>query len=344
MTRLLRTFAAVLLVSVTLWADGDLQFAKLGDFELVGGGKISNCLIGYRTFGSLNAERSNAILFPTWFSGQTQDLKDFISPEGMADSSKFFVIAVDALGNSISSSPSNSREHGGAEFPTIAIADMVRSQRLLLSNEFGIERLHAVMGISMGGMQTFEWITAYPDAMRLAVPIIGSPQLGSYDQLLWRTQLLAIEQAFADYDDPAKARRASMRVVAGIHELALRTPGGFNRLTSSAEFNSYFAQQQGAKVSGLDPLDWASQLRAMIGHDTTRAFGGSLERAMLAVKAKVLVVVSGSDHMVTPGSAIAAADYLGAEKLIIESDCGHLAFQCEGETVTEVVSKFLAEN
>jgi hypothetical protein len=173
MTRLLRTFAAVLLVSVTLWADGDLQFAKLGDFELVGGGKISNCLIGYRTFGSLNAERSNAILFPTWFSGQTQDLKDFISPEGMADSSKFFVIAVDALGNSISSSPSNSREHGGAEFPTIAIADMVRSQRLLLSNEFGIERLHAVMGISMGGMQTFEWITAYPDAMRLAVPIIG---------------------------------------------------------------------------------------------------------------------------------------------------------------------------
>ncbi len=344
MTRLKRTFAALFLLSATLWADGDLQFAKLGDFELAAGGKISNCLIGYRAFGSLNADRSNAILFPTWFSGQTADLKEFISPEGMADSSKFFVTAVDALGNSISSSPSNSREQGGREFPTIAISDMVRSQRLLLSNEFGIERLHAVIGISMGGMQTFEWITTYPDAMRLAVPIIGSPRLGSYDQLLWRTQLLAIEQAFADYTDPLKARRASMRVVAGIHELALRTPGGFNRLTPTAGFDSYFAQQQAAKVSGLDPLDWASQLRAMISHDATRRFGGSLERAMRAVKAKVLVVVSDSDHMVTPGSAIAAASYLGAEKLVIESDCGHLAFQCEGETVTETVSKFLADN
>ncbi len=65
MTRLKLTFAALFLISTTLWADGDLQFAKLGDFELASGGKISNCLIGYRTFGTLNADRSNAILFPT---------------------------------------------------------------------------------------------------------------------------------------------------------------------------------------------------------------------------------------------------------------------------------------
>ena len=180
--------------------------------------------------------------------------------------------------------------------------------------------------------------------MRLAVSIVGSPQLGSYDRLLWRTELLTIEQAFAGYDDPAKARRASMRVVAGIHELALRTPGGFNRLTSAAQFDSYFAQQQAANVSRLDPLDWASQLRAMIGHDATRSFGGSLERAMNAVKAKVLVVVSRTDHMVTPSSAIEAADRMGAEKLIIDSDCGHLAFQCEAGEVAAAVSKFLSEN
>ncbi len=343
MMRFARTLTALLVVSVTLRADGNLQVAKLGDFKLVNGQVIENCLIGYRTFGTLNVDRSNAVLFPTWFSGQTQDLKAFISPEGMVDSSQFFVIAVDALGNSISSSPSNSRRQGGRDFPAIAVADMVRSQRRLLSEEFGIERLHAVIGISMGGMQTFEWITAYPDTVRLAASIIGSPCLGSYDLLLWRTQLLTIEQAFADYTDPAGARRAAMRVVAGIHELALRTPRGFNRLTSSAGLDGYLARQQDAKVSGFDPLDWSAQLRAMIGHDVTRAFGGSLEEAMRAVKAKVLVVVSASDHMVTPGPALEAAELLGAEKLVIESDCGHLAFQCEGEAVAGAVRKFLGE-
>ena len=341
MTRFARTLAVIFAVSAALRADGDLRFAKLGDFELVSGRVIENCLVGYRTFGALNADRSNAVLFPTWFSGQTQDLKAFISPEGMVDSSQFFVIAVDALGNSISSSPSNSRVQGGRDFPAIAVADMARSQRRLLREEFGIERLHAVVGISMGGMQAFEWIVAYPDAVRLAAPIIGSPRLGAYDLLLWRTQLLAIEQAFADYADPARARRAAMRVVAGIHELALRTPGGFNRLTPRAELDAYLARQQAARVGGLGPLDWAAQLRAMIGHDVTRAFGGSLEEAMRAVQAELLVVVAASDQMVTPGPALAAAELLGAEKLVLESDCGHLAFQCESETVAAAVRGFL---
>ena len=196
----------------------------------------------------------------------------------------------------------------------------------------------------MGGMQAFEWITAYPEAVRLAAPIVGSPRLGAYDRLLWRTQLLAIEQAFADYADPAQARRAAMRVVAGIHELALRTPRGFNRLTPRDALDGYLARQHAARVGGLDALDWAAQLRAMIGHDVTRAFGGSLERAMRAAQADTLVIVAASDQMVTPGPALEAAELLGAQKLVIESDCGHLAFQCESETVAAAVREFLGGN
>ncbi len=67
MTRFVRTLAAVFAISAALRADGDLRFAKLGDFELVSGRVIENCLVGYRTFGALNADRSNAVLFPTWF-------------------------------------------------------------------------------------------------------------------------------------------------------------------------------------------------------------------------------------------------------------------------------------
>ena len=141
---------------------------------------LRDARIGYRTAGKLNAERSNGILFPTWFTGNTEQLftTGAVAP---VDTSRFFLIAVDALANGTSSSPSNTDGQAGQAFPMVTIRDMVNSQRRLLTEVLGVRHLHAVMGISMGGMQTFEWITAYPGFMDRAVPIVGSPRLGSYD-------------------------------------------------------------------------------------------------------------------------------------------------------------------
>ena len=102
------------LLAVPLFArvfaqDGQLQFASLGDFKLTSGDVIRDCRVGYRTYGHLNAEKSNAILFPTWASGTSEQLKDQTAPGKLADSSKYFVVLVDALANGVSSSPSNSR-------------------------------------------------------------------------------------------------------------------------------------------------------------------------------------------------------------------------------------------
>ncbi|MDT7777538.1 MAG: hypothetical protein QOC99_50, partial [Acidobacteriota bacterium] len=195
MKRQIRVAASILLfllMSAGVAAAQALKFAQLGDFRLESGDVLRDCRIGYRTFGALNADRSNAILFPTWASGTTEQLMSNFGPGRLVDTSKFYVIAVDALGNGVSSSPSNSTRQPRMKFPRFTVRDMVNSQHELLTKVLGISHLKAVLGISMGGMQTFQWIVAYPDFMDCGVPVVGSPRLAPYDLLDWQTQIDAI--------------------------------------------------------------------------------------------------------------------------------------------------------
>ena len=79
------------------------QFAKLGDLKLQNGGVIRDCRIGYRTFGKINANKSNVIIFPTWAGGTTEQLQSSIGPGKLVDSTKYFVVAIDVLSNGVRS-------------------------------------------------------------------------------------------------------------------------------------------------------------------------------------------------------------------------------------------------
>ena len=102
-------------------ANGAQQFAALGDLKLRSGAVIHDFRLGYRTFGQLNAAKSNAILWPTWLGGKTQELVQFIGPDTVVDSTKYFVVLVDAIGNGISTSPSNSKFQPRLAFPEFTI-------------------------------------------------------------------------------------------------------------------------------------------------------------------------------------------------------------------------------
>ncbi|CAN5688561.1 hypothetical protein BH11MYX4_BH11MYX4_49480 [soil metagenome] len=81
-------------------ADPAQKFADLGTCALESGEKIEACRIGYRTFGTLDAAKSNAVLFPTWFSGTTKSLVDIV-PDKLVDTKRFYLILVDALGDGV---------------------------------------------------------------------------------------------------------------------------------------------------------------------------------------------------------------------------------------------------
>jgi homoserine O-acetyltransferase/O-succinyltransferase len=337
MKRLLCAAGLVFLALAALADDGSLRVASLGDFELENGQAIRDCRIGYRTYGVLAADRSNAIVLTTWFAGSSAGYASWVGPGKLFDSSKYFVIVIDALGDSVSSSPSNSSVQPGAQFPQFTMRDMVRSQHELLTRELGLDHVYAVSGLSMGGMQTFQWVFAYPDYMDKAVPIVGTPKQTSYDLLLWKSELDLLESM---RDVPGGAARA-MNTVADIQAMGLQTPAYIAARVKPETISDFMTEHR--KVLGkLDPFDYASQLRAMIALDVYRDFGGSAEAAAKAIKAKMLVITSLQDHMVNPAPARGLARLARAETVALSGDCGHLATGCEKDVLQHEVWRFLA--
>jgi homoserine O-acetyltransferase len=308
------------------------RFADLGNFQLENGQSIQNCRVGYRTFGQLNANRSNAILVPTWFGGTSAQKAFVANPGGIADSTRYFAIVVDAIGNGVSSSPSNSTAQAGAQFPLFSIRDLVRSQHELITKHLGLTHLLAVTGISMGGMQSFEWMVSYPTFMDKVIPIVGTPKQSSYDRLFWGTQLTILERGNFSTE--------AMKTVGDLHELNLSTPGYFLGHLK-AENEPDFVQKKENEYAGTNPYNWASQLRAMIGQDIYR--GKSMAELKAAIKTRLMIVVATQDHMVTPGTATELARFLQVPLVELTGDCGHLATSCEDEKVRTEIGRFLRQ-
>jgi len=288
-----------------------LHLAQLGNFALENGQTIHHCRVGYRTFGEIAADKSNVIVVLTWFGGTSEGLEGWIGAGKLYDSSKYFVVAIDAFGDGISSSPSNGAT---AQF---TIRDMVRAQHELLTRELKLDHVFAVSGLSMGGMQTFQWVVSYPDYMTKAVAIVGTPKLTSYDLLLWKTELSLL-------DSPV-----GMKAAADINEMHLHTPSYI--VTHVHDVDALMKDHE-SLLYKININDYASQLRAMIGHDIG---------PVSSVRPKMLVVISEQDHMVNPEPAREFARATKSQLLTLAGDCGHLATSCQSERLTHEVAAFL---
>jgi homoserine O-acetyltransferase len=323
--------------------EGAQQFAELGDFKLQNGGVIQGFRLGYRTLGKLNANRSNAVLWPTWLGGKSEDLLKFLGPGKVVDTTNYFVILVDAIGNGISSSPANSKKQPLMKFPKFAIRDMVESEHWLVTEVLHLTHLHAVMGISMGGMQTFEWVVTYPDFMDVAIPMAGSPQSTSYDKLLWTSQIDAIELDPAwNNGNPTGPLTRGLAVSEEIGQMNLTSPEYRVAHTTSKSFDEYMTElKKGAAGDAGVACDYIRQREAIIALDIPTEFGVSMAIAAKRVRARMMVIVSPQDHMVNPIPAQEFATAIGAPVITLDSSCGHISLDCI--SVGPTVAKFLAD-
>jgi len=284
------------------------QFFALGDFALESGQVIRGCRIGYRTQGNLDAAKSNAVLVAPWLMGTSGELSAQIGEGKLVDSSRYFVIAVDALGNGVSSSPSNSEAQPGERFPAVSIRDMVESERELVTRGLGLRHLHAVVGISMGGMQVFQWATAQPGFTGKAVAVAASTRSTAAERASWA-------RLGGEGREPRWKRAA--------HAL----------------WNGSLLEA--GRQLRIDAKDLALQAQAIAGLDVAAPFGGSMARAAAAVRAQSLVVVSQRDEVVDPAPALEWARLVGSEVAVLDGRCGHRATVCEKRTLWEAVERFL---
>ncbi len=321
-----------------------LQYASLGNFRLENGQVIKNLRIGYRTLGKLNAPKSNVVVMPTAFMGKTGGMLGEVGPGKLVDSSRYYVILIDALGNGVSSSPSNSKAQPRMQFPQFNIRDMVNSQHELLTRVLKLSHVHAVVGVSMGGHQTFQWMVSYPNFMDEAIPIVGSPRPTSYDSLLHTADLHAITFS-RDWDNGNYTSEpvAALSMIADILALNGSTPEYRITHTTLAELPAFISGAQNSVVKSFDANNCVRQLQAMLAQDVSKPFGGSMEKAASVVRARVLVVPSMQDHIVNPRPALDFAKLIHAGVFKLTSNCGHGAPGCESKRLDPVVNAFLAQ-
>jgi homoserine O-acetyltransferase/O-succinyltransferase len=326
-----------------------------GDLKLESGAAIKDFCISYVTHGTLNEKKSNAVLMVTAIGGNHHRIDYLIGPGRALDPAKYFVIATDAIGNGLTTSPSNSKSQPKMQFPKFNIRDMVSSQQRLVAEKFGIKRLVTVVGASMGGMQALQWAVSYPDMMDSIVPIIPLGRTPA-----WTTGVLEMlrQSIMADpkwnggnYAASAPPEQG-MRLWAGwLLGVIVRTPGfQESSFPNGQDAIGYLKGVEGVGWKRMDAVDWIYQSWAYDQHNlgTTPGYEGNYHKALASIKAKTLILAGTGDLLNPEYESQEAARYVRDVRYLAINDkrpLGHLsgagATVPENEMQNAAIAEFL---
>jgi homoserine O-acetyltransferase/O-succinyltransferase len=330
----------------------DYEIFELGEVRLQMGETLRDAKLAYRTYGSLNEAKSNAIVYPTWYSGQHYD-NEWLIGEGMAlDPARYCVIVPNMLGNGLSSSPSNTPPpYDRARFPRVTVFDNVSVQHRLVTERFGIQRLQLVTGWSMGAGQTYQWAVSYPEMVPRILPFCGSATTSRHNFVFLEgvKAALTADAAFQEgwYDKPpTKGLRALARVYAGwgysqaFYWEELYTQLGYSSLEDFLVgfWEGFFLKKD---ANNLLTMLWTWQ-HGDLG--ATPGFDGDLERALGAIRAKAIVMPAEKDLYFPPeDNAYEVRHMPNAELRVIPGVWGHFAGGGVNPTDTEFIDDSLKE-
>ena len=305
---------------------------ELGDPTLQGGQVLRGAQLTYRTYGTLAPDGGNAVLFPTWFTGQHPQVEWLIGPGRALDPARWFVVVVNILGNGQSSSPSNTpAPQDRSRFPRVTILDNVVLQRRLLREALGVRRLALVVGRSMGAQLAFQWGSFFAEDVDAILPICGSARTAPHNYVF----LASVKAALTN--DPAwQGGEYSIQPMQGLRMLRLIYDGW---VVSQSWYRAGLHLQQGFATTQAyldrpdagpprDANDLLAQLWTWMNADISAndRFGGDLPAALRAVTARALVMPCRHDLYFPPeDSEIEVSHMPNAALRVIESVWGHRA-------------------
>jgi homoserine O-acetyltransferase len=304
-----------------------------GDLKLESGEVIKDFAISYVTHGKLNDRKSNAILMVTAISGNHHRLDFMIGPGKALDTDKYFIVCTDAIGNGLTTSPSNSRAQPRMQFPKFTIRDMVASQHRLMKEKLGIDHVVAVVGPSMGGMQVLQWGVSHPDYMDALVAMVPLAKTPAWTVLVLESSRKAImlDAAWKDgnYDAPPEKGIRLWRDILSF--MSARTPDMYAaQFKNGMDILPWLEQQETSLLKAFDANDWIYQTWAYERHDvgTTPGFNGDTAKALGAIKAKTLVLTGTKDLLNPEFEPIEAGKAIPGVKMVTISPgtiTGHAA-------------------
>ncbi len=306
------------------------QHYTIGDLALESGEVIKDFAISYVTHGTLNPQKSNAILMVTAISGNHHRLDFLIGPGKALDTTKYFVVATDAIGNGLTTSPSNSQAQPRMKFPKFVMRDMVTSQAKLMEH-LGIKRVVAVVGPSMGGMQALQWGVSHPDFMDSVVALVPLAKTPAWSVVVMEASRKAImlDPAWngGNYTSPPVNGIRLWRDILGF--LAARSPEMYRyQFANQADVLPWLKAQEDAAIPLFDANDWIYQTWAYDAHDvgTTPGMNGDYAKALRAIKAKTLIMVGQKDLLNPEWEPVDAARYIRDARVVTirpEAITGH---------------------
>ena len=333
------------------------------------------------TYGTLNAEKSNAILICHALSGHhhvagyhtSQDKApgwwdSMIGPGKPIDTDRFFVIGVNNLGGCHGSTgpssinPETQQPYGSA-FPVVLVRDWVETQARL-ADRLGITQFAAVIGGSLGGMQALRWSITYPERIRHALVIASAPKLTAqniaFNDVARQAIITDPEFHGGDFYSHEVVPRRGLRLARMLGHITYLSDDGmgekFGRLLRSGEYKygfevefeieSYLRYQGDKFANVFDANTYLLMTKALDYFDPARHYGGSLAQAMRQAQAKFLVVSFTSDWRFAPSrSREIVKALLDAERTVsyaeIESRHGHDAFLMEDPAYMGVMRAYL---
>lgn len=327
-------------------------------FSLEAGGQLAELTIAYHTFGSLNADRSNVVWVCHALTANS-DVADWwphtVEKDCFLDPGKWFVVCANIIGSPygttspLSADPATGEPYYG-DFPLVSIRDIVKAHRLLASH-LEIDRIHVLVGSSVGGFQALEWLAQEPErfdkSVLLATDAYASPWTIAIDE----TQRMAIESDSTYGERRPDAGMAGLAAARAIGLLTYRGGSGYNITQREKDgFNPLedvhrpctYQRYQGEKLCNrFNAYSYMSILNSFDTHDVGRGRGGIAE-ALSKVKAETVVIGLSTDIIFSPQEMKALCAMIpGAQYFEIDSEFGHDGFLVEHVQLNNILTPFM---